>query len=228
MAEDPLTFLLDDGWRQLLDQELQQPYFRALMQFVEEERKQHRVFPQPEQIFEAFNQTPPGKVKVVLLGQDPYHGPGQAHGLCFSVNQGVALPPSLRNIYRELAADLDIEPAWHGNLSQWARQGVLLLNATLTVRANLAGSHQKKGWETFTDKVISILSDKRKGLVFLLWGNHARAKQQLIDCSRHHVLLAAHPSPLSASRGFLGCRHFSRANQLLLEGGHQQIDWRLS
>jgi uracil-DNA glycosylase len=178
-------------------------------------------------IFNAFNHTPFDKVKVVLLGQDPYHGPGQAHGLCFSVQRGVPPPPSLKNMFKELRDDVGFRIPAHGNLEAWADQGVFLLNATLTVRAGEAGSHQGKGWETFTAAAVRRLSEKREGLVFLLWGRFAHQKEALIDTSRHHVLKAAHPSPLSAHNGFFGCRHFSKANALLEKQGLKPIDWQI-
>jgi uracil-DNA glycosylase len=198
-----------------------------LKAFLVEEKKRYRIFPPGSLIFNAFNQTPFGSVKVVILGQDPYHGFGEAHGLCFSVPEGVPNPPSLINIFKEIENDLAIPPPRHGNLTSWARQGVLLLNATLTVRENQAGSHQNKGWETFTDEAIRQLSAQREGLIFVLWGKFAEAKEALIDKSKHFILTAPHPSPFSANRGFFGCRHFSRINELLKQMGKQQIDWRL-
>lgn len=178
-------------------------------------------------IFNAFNHTPFDKVKVVFIGQDPYHGYGQAHGLCFSVPEGVPKPPSLVNIFKEIETDLGIPQPSHGNLVKWADQGVLLLNATLTVRENQAGSHQNRGWETFTDAVIMKLSALRNDLIFILWGNFAIAKRSLIDTSRHHILTAAHPSPLSANKGFFGCKHFSKTNVLLIQMGKSEINWQL-
>jgi uracil-DNA glycosylase len=219
---------IEESWKQVLLPEFQAPYFHELKNFLLEEKKRFRVFPPGPMIFSAFNRTPFDKVRVILLGQDPYHGPGQAHGLCFSVNKGIPKPPSLVNIFKELQSDLGIPVPAHGNLESWASQGVLLLNATLTVRAHQAGSHQNKGWEQFTDAAIRALSDKRTGLVFLLWGSYAQAKQALIDMGKHHVLKAPHPSPLSASRGFFGCRHFSLANKLLSQQGLQEIDWRIN
>jgi len=179
-------------------------------------------------MFSAFDLTPFDKVKVVIIGQDPYHGARQAHGLCFSVPEGIKNPPSLNNIFKELYDDLGIEPSENGNLENWAKQGVLLLNATLSVRANQAGSHQNKGWETFTNSVISTLSEKKTGLVFILWGNYAKAKEILIDTSKHYILKAAHPSPFSAYSGFFGCKHFSKTNEILRDLGLQEIDWRLN
>ncbi len=218
---------IEEKWKELLIKEFQSLYFLDLKKFIQEEKVKFKIYPPGRLIFSAFNLTPPDMVKVVLLGQDPYHGAGQAHGLCFSVPDGVNLPPSLKNIYKELSDDLGIVPAGHGNLEKWARQGVLLLNATLTVRANHAGSHQNRGWEKFTDAAISALSENYEGIVFLLWGRYARAKESLIDSNRHHVLKAAHPSPFSAFNGFFGCRHFSAANSLLVKQGKQPVDWAL-
>ncbi len=219
--------VIETSWKQALNDEFDKDYFGQLKLFLLEEKKKYRVFPPGQLIFNAFNHAPFDKVKVVLLGQDPYHGFGQAHGLCFSVPDGVQKPPSLVNIIKELNTDIGIPDPVHGNLTSWAGQGVLLLNATLTVRENQAGSHQNRGWETFTDAAISHLSQQRKGLVFILWGNYAIAKKALIDTSRHFILTAVHPSPLSAHRGFFGCRHFSQANDLLRQQGVEEIDWRL-
>lgn len=205
--------------------EFEKQYFHNLKEFLIEEKKRYLVYPSGNLIFNAFNSTPFNDVRVVILGQDPYHGQGQAHGLCFSVPDGIAKPPSLINIFKELKSDLGINIPPHGNLSKWARQGVLLLNATLTVRANLAGSHQKKGWENFTDKAIELLSEKHESLVFILWGNYAQAKTTLIDSKKHLVLKAVHPSPLSASRGFFGSRPFSQTNSYLCKEGKPIIDW---
>ncbi len=216
---------IEESWKTVLQDEFNAPYFHALSEFLREEKKNHTVFPPGPQIFAAFNHTPFNRVKVVILGQDPYHGPGQAHGLCFSVPEGIAQPPSLVNILKEIESDLGIPATKNGNLVHWAGQGVLLVNAILTVRANEPASHQNKGWEIFTDAVIRNLSERRKNLVFLLWGNYAQAKEKLIDSNRHFILKAAHPSPLSASRGFFGCRHFSRTNELLAEQGLKGIDW---
>ncbi len=227
MTTEHISPRIEPAWKKVLDAEFNSPYFSSLKQFLIEEKSKHRVFPPGNMIFAAFDHTPFDRVKVVILGQDPYHGPGQAHGLCFSVSKGVPKPPSLINIFKELESDLGLPVPSHGNLEKWAEQGVLLLNATLTVRANQAGSHQGRGWEAFTDAVIRILSDHRKGLVFFLWGNYARAKANLIDQSKHHILTAPHPSPLSASRGFLGCRHFSKANQLLKAQGDAPVDWSI-
>lgn len=218
---------METSWKEALRDEFDKEYFGELKQFLLEEKKKFRVFPRGQEIFNAFNHTPFGKVKVVLLGQDPYHGAGQAHGLCFSVPDGVPKPPSLVNILKELKTDLGIDVPLHGNLTKWADQGVLLLNATLTVRENQAGSHQNHGWETFTDAAIKQLSLHRNGLIFMLWGNYAMAKKSLIDTSRHVILTSVHPSPLSAHRGFFGCRHFSQVNNLLRQQGVEEIDWRL-
>lgn len=218
---------IEETWKKVLNEEFQKEYFIKLKQFLIEEKKRYMVYPPGSQIFAAFNQTPFNKVKVVILGQDPYHGQGQAHGLCFSVPKGVPMPPSLQNIFKELNSDLGLPIPTHGNLEKWARQGVLLLNATLTVRANQAGSHQNKGWEIFTDATIRSLSDQCKGLVFMLWGNYAQAKASIIDSRKHFILTAPHPSPLSASRGFFGCKHFSKTNRLLLSVGKEPIDWSL-
>ncbi len=218
---------IEESWKSVLSVEFNKSYFQELKAFLLEEKKKFRIFPPGALIFNAFNHTPFGKVKVVFIGQDPYHGYGQAHGLCFSVPNGVPKPPSLVNIFSELENDLGISPPHHGNLEKWADQGVLLLNATLTVRENQAGSHQRKGWETFTDAVIRYLSAQKDGVIFVLWGNFAIAKKELIDSTRHPVLTAAHPSPLSASKGFFGCRHFSKINEILRNQGKQEIDWRL-
>ena len=215
------------SWKIILAEEFSSPYFQDLKRFLVEEKKVYSVFPQGGHIFEAFNRTPFEKVKVVILGQDPYHGAGQAHGLCFSVPAGTAFPPSLQNIFRELQTDTGVAYPTKGDLSFWADQGVLLLNATLTVRANTAGSHQGKGWETFTNAVIKKLSEERSGIVFLLWGNYARDKKSLIDLNKHFILEAPHPSPLSVYRGFYGSKHFTKANQILTENGSKPIDWRV-
>lgn len=219
---------LDESWKNALADEFQEPYFRDLKVFLQQERQAGReFFPPGPLIFKALDSTPFDQVKVVLLGQDPYHGPGQAHGLSFSVPHGVPAPPSLANVFKEIRADLGLPVPAHGNLESWARQGVLLLNATLTVRAHQAASHQKKGWERFTDAIIRVLAERREGLVFVLWGRSAQEKGKLIDRARHHVLTAAHPSPLSAHNGFFGCRHFSAINRLLIQGGQTPIDWSL-
>jgi uracil-DNA glycosylase len=225
---EKITPQIEDSWKEVLIDEFQKPYFLELKKFLKEEKTQYTVYPPGNLIFNAFNQTPFNQVKVVLMGQDPYHGSGQAHGLCFSVPAGISVPPSLNNIYKEIKADLGLPIPAHGNLELWARQGVLLLNATLTVRANKPLSHHNKGWETFTDSVIATLSEKKKGLVFLLWGNNAKLKEQLIDTSKHYVLKAAHPSPYSAANGFFGCRHFSKTNEILKKQSHDPIDWGIS
>ena len=224
---DDINPSIEESWKSVLSDEFKKPYFPELKRFLMEEKRKYRVFPPGPLIFNAFNRTPFGNVKVVFIGQDPYHGYGQAHGLCFSVPRGVPKPPSLVNIFKELENDLQITPSSHGNLEKWANQGVLLLNATLTVRENQAGSHQRKGWETFTDAAIRKLSEMKDGVIFVLWGNFAIAKKELIDISRHPVLTAAHPSPLSASKGFFGCRHFSKINEMLREQGKEEIDWQL-
>ena len=203
------------------------PYWADLQTFVAAERDHHPVYPQHEDVFAALHLTPLSGTKVVILGQDPYHGPGQAHGLAFSVPPGVPTPPSLRNIFKELRADLGIEPPRDGCLEPWARQGVLLLNTTLTVRGGAAASHQGHGWETFTDRVIETIDAKPHPVVFILWGSHARRKQALVDTGRHHIIESAHPSPLSAHNGFFGSRPFSRANAALEADGLAPIDWRL-
>ncbi|MBN2481154.1 MAG: uracil-DNA glycosylase [Bacteroidales bacterium] len=217
---------IEHTWKSILNEEFNAQYFQELKEFLVAEKLRYTVYPPGSLIFNAFHLTPFDRVRVVILGQDPYHGKGQAHGLCFSVPGKVAPPPSLVNIFREIQSDLGIPVPVHGNLEKWARQGVLLLNATLTVRANQAGSHQKKGWEIFTDSVIRKLSEKRVGLVFLLWGKYAQDKELLIDTKRHYVLKAAHPSPFSAYNGFFGCRHFSKTNEILRRHGLDEIDWR--
>jgi uracil-DNA glycosylase len=218
---------IDQEWKVVLSEEFQKPYFETLKQFLVNEKEKYVIYPPGKNIFEAFNRTPFSKVKVVILGQDPYHGPGQAHGLCFSVPSNVEFPPSLQNILKELAGDLGGEYPKSGDLSKWADQGVLLLNATLTVRANQAGSHQGHGWEQFTDAAIRILSERHTGLVFMLWGKYAQNKKFLIDIKKHLVLEAPHPSPLSVYRGFFGCRHFSQANKWLEENGKPPVNWKL-
>lgn len=218
---------IEESWKQRLADEFSASYFAQLKAFLVEEKSRHKVYPPGSQIFNAFNFTPFEKVKVVILGQDPYHGPGQAHGLCFSVPDGIRQPPSLQNIFKEINQDLGIPVPANGNLEKLAKQGVLLLNATLTVRARQAGSHQNKGWEQFTDSAIKKLSTERKHLVFLLWGNYAIAKQELIDGSKHLILTSPHPSPFSANRGFFGNRHFSKTNNYLRENEIEEIDWRI-
>ena len=216
---------LEPSWLNILASEFEQPYFAGLKTFLLEEKRLYTVYPPGSLIFNAFAHTPFYKVKAVILGQDPYHGKGQAHGLCFSVPGGVPPPPSLINMYKEIHNDLGIAPSASGNLECWADRGVFLLNATLTVRASTAGSHQNKGWETFTDKVIQTLSSSRENLVFMLWGNYARAKKYLINTQKHLVLEAAHPSPFSVHNGFFGCKHFSKANEYLQQHDIEPIDW---
>ena len=214
-------------WNPILRSELDAPYFKELQRFVASERAGQRVYPPPDEVFAALHLTPHAEVKVLILGQDPYHGANQAHGLCFSVRPGIALPPSLGNIFAELASDLGVARPEHGCLDGWARQGVLLLNATLTVRAGQAASHQGKGWERFTDAVIEAVNGKRERVVFILWGASARRKKALIDTSRHVIIESAHPSPLSARNGFFGSRPFSRANEALAAAGRAPIDWSI-
>jgi len=215
-------------WNPVLRGEFAKPYWPVLQQFVATERQRSTVYPPPDEVFAALHLTPLVLTRAVILGQDPYHGPRQAHGLCFSVRRGVAIPPSLVNIHKELHDDLGIVPPAHGNLEAWARQGVLLLNATLTVRAGQAGSHQGKGWETFTDEVLRVVDTQPHPVVFILWGSFARKKKALIDTSRHTVIESAHPSPLSAHNGFFGSKPFSRTNAALRAAGLDEIDWRLT
>ena len=214
-------------WNPLLRDELSKPYWADLQKFVADERRRHRVFPPEDEVFAALHETPFASVRVVILGQDPYHGEGQAHGLCFSVRRGVAVPPSLRNVHAELRSDLGIDTPTHGNLSAWARRGVLLLNTTLTVREGQAASHQGRGWETFTDRVIERVNERSERTVFVLWGGHARRKKSLVTNPIHTVIESAHPSPLSAHNGFLGSKPFSRANAALAEAGLEPVDWTL-
>ncbi|HRH68257.1 MAG TPA: uracil-DNA glycosylase [Flavobacteriales bacterium] len=218
---------IGEGWYEALAAEFQAGYFAQLKAFLMEDQARNTVFPRARDIFAAFNNTPFEQVRVVILGQDPYHGPGQAHGLCFSVPEGIPPPPSLMNIFQEIGRDLGLQRPTTGDLTPWARQGVLLLNATLTVRSGEAGSHQGRGWEQFTDAVIRAVSEKNSGVIFLLWGRYAQQKSVLIDPERHYVLQAPHPSPLSAHRGFIGCGHFSRVNELLVAQGKPPIDWSL-
>ena len=219
---------LEASWKAALHDEFDKPYMRALGEFLRAEKAAGKViFPPGPLIFNALNSTPLTQMKVVIIGQDPYHGPGQAHGLCFSVQPGVPTPPSLLNIYKELKRDLNIDIPGHGNLQQWAEQGVLLLNTSLTVEHGIAGSHAKIGWQIFTDKVIEVVSQQQARLVFLLWGAHAQSKEKLIDTSKHLVLKSVHPSPLSAHRGFIGNGHFSRCNKFLVQHELSPIDWRL-
>ncbi|MBQ3895821.1 MAG: uracil-DNA glycosylase [Paludibacteraceae bacterium] len=216
---------IENSWKEALKDEFEKPYFAALCDFVRQEYKTSTIYPPASLIFNAFNLCPMDKIKVVIIGQDPYHEPGQAHGLCFSVNDGVKFPPSLQNIYKEIASEYNQPMPQSGNLTRWAEQGVLLLNATLTVRAHLAASHQGKGWETFTDNVIKEVNDRCQNVVFLLWGSYAQKKEAYIDKSKHCVLKAAHPSPLSAYRGFFGCNHFILANNYLRKCGKEEIVW---
>jgi len=225
-----MSAALEPGWLNVLEPEFEKEYMKNLKAFLLQEKQTGKtVYPKGADIFNAFNHTPFDKVEVVILGQDPYHGEGQAHGLSFSVQKGVATPPSLKNIYKELETDIEgFKTPNHGNLTQWADEGVLLLNASLTVRAHEPGSHQGKGWEAFTDQAISQLSAKKTGLVFLLWGKFAQQKAILIDEKKHTVLKSAHPSPFSAYTGFFGCRHFSRTNEILIAEGKKPINWQIS
>jgi uracil-DNA glycosylase len=217
---------LEPEWKTALVTEFEQPYMQNLREFLQQRLGAGaRIYPKGENFFSAFNRTPLSKVKVVILGQDPYHGPGQAHGLCFSVPRGMHPPPSLLNIYKELQQDLGLQMPAHGCLEGWTAQGVFLLNSVLTVEQGQAGAHQGKGWERFTDRVISVLNEQRRHLVFMLWGSYAQKKAAFVDRSKHCVLEAPHPSPLSAHRGFLGCRHFSKANEYLRQNGQGIIDW---
>lgn len=219
---------IEESWKNALADEFQKDYFQQLKEFLKAEKQSGQtIFPPGKLIFNAFDSCPFDQVKVVIIGQDPYHGPAQAHGLCFSVQHGIKPPPSLVNIYKELKEDVGMEIPNHGNLEKWTHQGVLLLNAILTVRAHTPASHREKGWEQFTDAAIAKLSQEREGLIFLLWGRFAQGKTALIDTSKHHVLTAAHPSPFSAHSGFFGCKHFSKANALLEEKGQTGIDWRV-
>ncbi len=217
---------IEPGWKSRLNPEFEKEYFVRLSGFIKDEYRNARIYPPGSLIFNAFDVCPFGNVKAVILGQDPYHGPGQAHGLCFSVKDGVDFPPSLINIFKEIESDIGIPRPVSGDLTRWAKQGILLLNATLTVRAHQAGSHQKKGWEEFTDYVIRVLNSEKENIVFFLWGAYAQKKGESIDRSRHLVLESVHPSPLSASRGFFGNRHFSRCNDFLVSKGIVPIDWR--
>mgnify|MGYP005643405703 FL=1 len=218
---------IEESWKVVLQNEFEKKYIKNLKQFLTNEKEKYQIFPKGTEIFNAFNSTPFHKLKVVILGQDPYHGEGQAHGLSFSVPKGVKTPPSLVNIFKEIEEDLKINNHGKGDLTKWAEQGVLLLNATLTVRSNMAGSHQNKGWEQFTDKVISTISEEREGIIFLLWGRFAQNKSKLIEKSKHHILMSSHPSPLSSYRGFLGCKHFSECNKILKKENKTEINWKL-
>ena len=219
--------ILNADWNSFLEKEWKSDSFKTIVKKLKKERAQNTIFPTDDLIFNAFNKTPLSKVKVVILGQDPYHGKGQAHGLSFSVQNGITVPPSLRNIFKELQQDLKLTPPENGNLTKWTEQGVLLLNSTLTVREKEAGSHQKIGWEGFTDSVISKLSSKKNGIIFLLWGAFAQKKSVLIDTKKHYILKTTHPSPFSAYRGFLGCKHFSKTNEILTKNNQKPIDWNL-
>lgn len=219
-------FIENSAWKSKLISEFQQPYFKSLEDYIKKERQLFTVYPKAEHTFNALNLTSFEDVKVVIIGQDPYHGPNQAHGLSFSVNYGIKTPPSLANIYKELKSDIDFSIPSHGNLTSWANQGVLLLNATLTVRASEPGSHQKKGWETFTDSIIKLISNEKENCVFLLWGNFAKTKINLIDLEKHLVLMAAHPSPL-AGGAFFGCKHFSKTNEYLISKKKPTINWAI-
>lgn len=216
---------IEPTWKKHLEQEFEKSYFSELAEFVKGEYQHSIIYPPPKQIFSAFEYCPFDKVRVVILGQDPYHGPKQANGLCFSVNDGISVPPSLQNIYKEIESDLKVKIPKTGNLERWARQGILLLNATLTVRAKNPGSHQNKGWEQFTDAAIQAISKEKENVIFLLWGAYAQKKGQVINKSKHLILECAHPSPFSADRGFFGCRHFSKANEYLEEHGLETIEW---
>lgn len=219
---------LEESWKQALHEEFEQPYMKELSAFLRRGKAAGKVvYPPGPLIFNALNSTPLEQVRVVILGQDPYHGPGQAHGLCFSVQPGVAPPPSLQNIFKELKRDLNLEMPRHGYLQSWADQGVLMLNTSLTVEQGMAGSHAKKGWQRLTDRIIEVVSEQRSGVVFMLWGAHAQSKAKLIDPTKHLLLKSVHPSPLSAHRGFIGNGHFSRANQFLRQRGLVTIDWQL-
>lgn len=219
---------LETSWKQKLVNEFYQPYMKDLRQFIASEVKKGKViYPKATEFFKAFDYVPFEKVKVVILGQDPYHGPDQAHGLCFSVKKGVRPPPSLVNIYKELMTDVGIEKPQHGFLQSWAEQGVLLLNSVLSVEAGIAGSHAKRGWETFTDKVIEVINQRKEPVIFMLWGSYAQKKAAFVDRKKHLVLESVHPSPLSAHRGFLGCKHFSQANNFLIKNNLKPIDWNV-
>ena len=219
---------ISDSWYSFLEEEFEKDYFEKLADIIREKYKMSIVYPHPSKIFNAFNLTPLYNVKVVVIGQDPYHGPSQAHGLCFSVEKEVEIPPSLKNIYKELKSDMKIEPPIHGNLQKWANQGVLLLNSVLTVNAGIANSHRGYGWEKFTQSVIEKLSKNKSNLVFILWGKNAQEKENIINSEKHLILKAPHPSPLSAYNGFFGCKHFSKANEYLKNNFIDEVDWSLS
>ncbi|WP_462265179.1 uracil-DNA glycosylase [Mucilaginibacter sp.] len=220
---------IERSWLEVLHDEFDKPYMQKLREFLKQEKEAGiKVYPKGSDIFNAFNKTPFTNLKTVILGQDPYHGPNQAIGLSFAVNKGITVPPSLKNIYKELQTDIPgFTMPSHGDLTGWAEQGVLMLNATLTVQAGKPGSHQKKGWEIFTDTVIRTISEQKEGVVFLLWGKFAQAKEELIDTAKHHVLKAAHPSPYSADNGFFGCHHFSKTNEILIKENKAPIDWQI-
>ena len=220
--------VIEDSWYQLLEEEFNKDYFTQLRNRIREAYLKHQIYPEPNNIFSAFNSTPVKKVKVVIIGQDPYHGPNQAHGLSFSVKEGVKIPPSLVNIFKELSDDLNIQSPTSGYLKKWAEQGVLLLNSVLTVEAGKANSHKSWGWEIFTEAVIDIISKELDNIVFILWGRQAQQKEELIDSDRHLILKSVHPSPLSAYNGFYGCKHFSQTNKYLTQKGKNQIDWSLT
>jgi uracil-DNA glycosylase len=224
---NPTTLYINSDWRTFLKEELDSDNLQAIISALQTEMNTYTIFPKNNELFNAFNITALENLKVVILGQDPYHGKEQAHGLSFSVPNGVKTPPSLRNIFKELQEDLNIPISNNGNLSPWGKQGVLLLNATLTVREKEAGSHQKLGWENFTDRIIDKISENKEGIIFLLWGAFAQKKSILIDVKKHHILTAAHPSPFSAYRGFFGCKHFSKTNEILIKNNQQPIDWKL-
>lgn len=227
MSDAAASVKIEEGWKQALMKEWGKPYFQQLKAFlISEKQVGHTIYPPGSLIFNAFNKAPFDAVKVVIIGQDPYHGPGQAHGLCFSVPHGIRVPPSLNRIYKELQEDVGITIPAHGNLEKWAEQGILMLNSMLTVRAGQAASHQRKGWEQFTTAAIQALNQQKEGIVFLLWGRYAHQKGAIIDPSRHHILKAAHPSPL-ARTGFFGCKHFSQTNALLQQQGKTPIDWQV-
>ena len=214
-----------NSWKKLLQEEFEKPYFKKLVDYIKQEYASQKVYPPGPLIFNAFNQCSLDELKVVIVGQDPYHGAGQANGLCFSVNDGITFPPSLNNIFKEIANDIDTPFPVSGNLEKWAKQGVLLLNATLTVRARQAGSHQNQGWETFTDNVLRKISEEKENIVFLLWGAFAQQKTKIINSSKHHLMKAAHPSPFSADKGFFGCKHFSKTNNFLSSIEKKEIMW---
>ncbi|WP_422006195.1 uracil-DNA glycosylase [Roseivirga pacifica] len=220
-----MTVKIEESWQNALKEEFEKPYFNALTDFVKSEYSKHTIYPKGKDIFRAFDKCSFDKVKVVILGQDPYHGPGQANGLCFSVHEGVPFPPSLVNIFKEIKEDLGKDMPPNGSLDRWAEQGVLLLNATLTVRAHQAGSHQNKGWETFTDAVVQKLATEKQGLVYMLWGSYAQKKASIVNKQENLVLKSPHPSPLSAYRGFFGSKHFSQANAYLKELGKEEVEW---